>query len=51
MVVAEGFAAEGGRGAGVAAFEGVRAEDSDVFDYFSADDLGAQIWIAVRHLW
>ena len=46
MVVAEGFAAEGGRGAGVAAVEDVRAENSDVFD-----DLGTQVWIVVRHLW
>lgn len=46
MVVAEGFAAEGGRGAGVSAFEGVRAENSDVFD-----DFGAQIRILVRHVY
>ena len=30
----------------MAAFEDMGAENSDVFD-----DLGAQIWIAVRHLW
>ncbi len=46
MVVAEGLAAEGGRGAGMSAFKDVRAEDSDVLY-----DLGAQIWIVVRHLW
>jgi hypothetical protein len=46
VVVAVGLAAEGGRGAGVSAFKGVRAEDTDVFY-----DFGAQVWIVVRHLW
>jgi hypothetical protein len=46
MVVAEGLASEGGRGAGVSAFKGVRAEDSDVLN-----DLGAQVWISVQHVY
>jgi hypothetical protein len=32
VVVAEGFALEGGRGASVASFEDVGAESADVFD-------------------
>ena len=46
MVVAEGFAAEGGRGAAMSAFEEVGAEDADVLY-----DLGAQVWIVVRHVY
>ena len=46
MVVAEGLAAEGGGGAGVAAVEDVRAENSDVFY-----DFGAQVWIVVQHVY
>jgi hypothetical protein len=34
VVVAEGFALEGGRGASVASFEDVGAERADVFDDF-----------------
>jgi hypothetical protein len=34
VVVAEGFALEGGRGAAVASFEDVGAENADVFDDF-----------------
>jgi hypothetical protein len=35
----------------VAAFKGVCAEDSDVFDHLEPDDLGAQVWIVVRHVY
>ena len=34
VVIAEGFALEGGRGASVASFEDVGAEGADVFDGF-----------------
>ena len=54
MVVAEGLAAEGGRGAAVVRFprfEEMGAENSDVFDASQRGVLGAQVWIVVDMLY